>query len=269
MSSSSPTSGFSIKELPRARWNVLDMITFVGVKSIRNCIITDIDMTWAEEKRKQLNESGKKITITAFLLKAIGIAQRTHRASRTMCLPFGRRAIFKDIAAGFTVEKMVNDQPVVFFGTIDRPDAKTLEAISDELSQYAQRPIEALPRLAKEERFTHLFWLLRRLVLWSGLQHPYVRLLVNQSTFGLTSLGKMGVQAVVSPCSGTSTFGVGNVELRPVVRDGAVVVRPILTLSYTFDQRVLDGRPAGRFLKEIRDLLEGRLEEHLTVVPTS
>jgi len=242
------------------------MITFVGAKSIRNCILIEIDMTWAESLQKQLIQRGDKITVTAFLLKAIGIAQRAHPDSRTMCLPFGKRAVFNSIAAGFTVEKMVKDQPVVFFGTIDTPDTKSLNTISDELSQYAQLPVEDLPRLAKEERFTRLTWLLRRLVLWLGLRNPHIRLLVNQATFGLTSLGKMGVQIVVSPCSGTSTFGVGSVELRPVVRDGAVVTRPIMTLSYTFDQRVMDGRPAARFLQEIRSLMEGRLEEHIRVL---
>lgn len=246
----------------------MDMLTFVGVSSIRNCLVTDIDMTWAESLRKRMSQNGQKTTITAFLLKAIGIAQRTHPDSRTMCLPFGNRAIFDNIAAGFTVEKLVNDQPVVFFGTIDAPDTKSINAITDELSQYAQLSVEEQPRLAKEERFTRLSWLLRRLILWIGLNHPRVRLMVNQATFGLTSLGKFGMQSLVSPCSNTSTFAVGTVEMRPVVRDDKIVARPIMTLSYTFDQRVLDEGTAARFLNEIRTLIEGSLEEHLFDSPS-
>ena len=256
-------SKFSVSPLPRARWNVLDMITFVGVTSIRHCLVAEIDMTWAESLRKQMSEQGHKITITALLLKAIGIAQREHPETRTMFLPFGKRAILNNIAAGFTVEKLVKDQPVVFFGTIDAPDSSSLETITAELSRYAQLPVEELPRLAKEERFTRLPWLLRRLILWFGLRHPFMRLLVNQATFGLTSLGKFGVQSVVSPCSSTSTFGVGSVEMRPVVQNDEVVAKPMMTLTYTFDQRILDERPAARFMHDIRSLIEGRLQEHL------
>jgi hypothetical protein len=254
---------FSFSWLPRARWNVLDMLTFVGERSIRNCFVIDIDMTWAESLRKMLTERGCKTTITAFLLKAVGIAQRAYPDSRTMVLPFGRCATLDNIAAGFTVEKLVKDKPVVFFGTIDSPDTKSLESITNELGQYAKLSVEEMPTLAQQEHFARLPWLLRRLILWSGLQHPLFRLLVNQATFGLTSLGKFGIPSLVSPCSCTSTIGVGTIELRPVVRDDAIVARSIMTLTYTFDQRIMDEMPAARFLNEIRSLMEGRLQEYL------
>ncbi|MFX8285809.1 hypothetical protein ABTL53_19915, partial [Acinetobacter baumannii] len=65
---------FSISSLPRARWNVLDMITFVGIKSVRAYLVTEIDMDWVESLRKRLARNGRKVTITAILLKAIGLA---------------------------------------------------------------------------------------------------------------------------------------------------------------------------------------------------
>jgi len=239
------------------------MLTFVGITSIRNCLVVDIDMSWAEALRKRMTKQGNKTTITAFLLKAIGIAQQAHPDSRTMWLPFGNRAVFNDIAAGFTVEKLVNEIPVVFFGTIDAPDKKSLDTITGELSRYAQLSIGQLPRLAKEERFSRLPWLVRRFILWLGVNHPFFRLAVNQATFGLTSLGKFGIKSLVSPCSNTSTFAIGSVEMRPVVFNDQIVARPIMTLTYTFDQRVLDEGTAARFLTEIRRLMEGELEGYL------
>ena len=228
-------------------------------------MVTDIDMTWAESLRNLLSAQGHKTTVTALLLKAVGIAQRAYPDSRSMALPFGKRATLNDIAAGITVEKLVKDQPVVFFGTIHSPDTKSLDTITDELAKYARLSIEDLPDLAKQERFTRMPWLLRRVVLWLGMHNPLARLLLNQATFGLTSLGKLGIPSLLSPCSCASTFGVGTVELRPVVRDGEIVVRPIMTLSYTFDQRIIDATPAAKFFYEIRSLMEGKLEEHLTV----
>jgi hypothetical protein len=36
-----------------------------------------------------------------------------------------------------------------------------------------------------------------------------------------------------------------------------------MTLTYTFDQRVIDEAPAARFLEDIKRLMEGELQEHL------
>jgi len=51
-------------------------------------------------------------------------------------------------------------------------------------------------------------------------------------------------------------LGVGRIQFKPVVRDDEIVARPMLTLSLTFDHRLVDGAPAGRFLQGIKRLIE-------------
>ncbi len=41
-----------------------------------------------------------------------------------------------------------------------------------------------------------------------------------------------------------------------MAREGTVVVRPMVTLSLSFDHRIVDGAPAGRFLQRIKQLVE-------------
>ena len=48
----------------------------------------------------------------------------------------------------------------------------------------------------------------------------------------------------------------GGILDRPVARDGQVVVRPIMTLSVTFDHRILDGVPIIKFFTKMVELLE-------------
>jgi len=48
----------------------------------------------------------------------------------------------------------------------------------------------------------------------------------------------------------------GGIFDRPVVRNGQIVVRPIMTLSITYDHRVLDGMPMARFVESMQDLIE-------------
>ena len=50
--------------------------------------------------------------------------------------------------------------------------------------------------------------------------------------------------------------GVNKMIERPVVRDGAVVVRKIMNLSSSFDHRVVDGWDAAEFVQRLRALLE-------------
>ncbi len=59
---------------------------------------------------------------------------------------------------------------------------------------------------------------------------------------------------VNAPQSGI--LGLHAIQDRPVVRDGQVVVRPMMYLALTYDHRIVDGREAVTFLKHIKDLLE-------------
>jgi pyruvate/2-oxoglutarate dehydrogenase complex dihydrolipoamide acyltransferase (E2) component len=51
-------------------------------------------------------------------------------------------------------------------------------------------------------------------------------------------------------------LAVGAIEERPVVRDGQVVIRPIMPYSLTFDHRVINGFGGEQFLRTIRRFLE-------------
>ena len=47
-----------------------------------------------------------------------------------------------------------------------------------------------------------------------------------------------------------------NIADRPVVKDGTVVVRPIMYLALSYDHRIIDGKEAVSFLKTIKECLE-------------
>jgi pyruvate dehydrogenase E2 component (dihydrolipoamide acetyltransferase) len=71
--------------------------------------------------------------------------------------------------------------------------------------------------------------------------------------FTVTNLGAYGIDAftpVVNPPE-CAVLGVGRIARRPAVVGDAVVPRDQVTLSLTFDHRVVDGAPAARFLQAI------------------
>jgi 2-oxoglutarate dehydrogenase E2 component (dihydrolipoamide succinyltransferase) len=51
-------------------------------------------------------------------------------------------------------------------------------------------------------------------------------------------------------------LGMHTTQERPVVRDGQIVIRPIMNLALTYDHRIVDGREAVTFLKRIKETLE-------------
>jgi 2-oxoisovalerate dehydrogenase E2 component (dihydrolipoyl transacylase) len=78
------------------------------------------------------------------------------------------------------------------------------------------------------------------------------------ATIAVSNTGSYGSEAgtpILSP--GTSvTVALGVIEPRALVVDGQVVARPAVTISMTFDHRVMDGAAAGRALSDLVALLE-------------
>lgn len=255
---------FSVSKLPRPRWNALDLIEVMNKGNIPTLLIAEIDMTWAEELRQRLKQVGKKVTVTAILLKAIAIAQRAHPESRTLRMPWARQVTLGNIVAGFTCERFVGSQAAVFFGAIKDADTKSIEQIAAELTDYGTKDLEEVHQLSIQNRFANFPWLIRQLILLMGRHFPTFRLKYQGATFGLSSLGKYGAWVLVPPCVTTSIFGVGTVEDRAVVRDGEIQIRPMMTIAFNFDHRILDGAPAARFLQDVQRLMEGGLEGYLT-----
>ena len=80
---------------------------------------------------------------------------------------------------------------------------------------------------------------------------------VSGGTFTVSNLGMYGVDSftpiINAPQSGI--LGVGRIVEKPVIYRGEVARRSMLVLSLTFDHRVIDGAPAGAFLRTVADLL--------------
>ena len=77
-------------------------------------------------------------------------------------------------------------------------------------------------------------------------------------TFTITNLGMYGIDAFtpIINLPQCAILGVGRIISKPAVYDDEVVPRKMMTLSLTFDHRVVDGGPAVRFLNTIREYVD-------------
>ena len=73
----------------------------------------------------------------------------------------------------------------------------------------------------------------------------------NGGVFGIADVAPRSSTRRRAPCS-----GLHRIEDRPVVRDGQVVVRPMMYLALSYDHRLIDGREAVTFLVALKNAIE-------------
>ena len=81
---------------------------------------------------------------------------------------------------------------------------------------------------------------------------------LEDGTFTISNLGMFGIEqfiAVLNPPQ-AAILAVGSTEEKPVVRDGQVEVRPLMSMTITCDHRAIDGADGAEFLRTVKELLE-------------
>jgi 2-oxoglutarate dehydrogenase E2 component (dihydrolipoamide succinyltransferase) len=77
-------------------------------------------------------------------------------------------------------------------------------------------------------------------------------------TFTITNGGVFGSlmsTPILNPPQ-VGILGLHKIEDRPVARDGAVVIRPMMYVALSYDHRLVDGREAVQFLVRVKQLIE-------------
>jgi pyruvate dehydrogenase E2 component (dihydrolipoamide acetyltransferase) len=217
------------------------------------------------------DESGVKCTMTHAVTRAIAVTLRRHPDANVYVR--GSRLWQRDEVDVFLQVAMPTGDPAGradLSGTvIRRADTKSIAAIATELRDKAARVRE---RRDGEMATTR--------GLLSRLPSPVVRAAMEvlgalqydlnlavpgspRDPFGsamVTSVGMLGISTAFAPLVTFSRCPiillVGRVEERPVVRDGAVVVRTMCTLTVTFDHRIFDGYQGGHMARTLCELLE-------------
>lgn len=77
-------------------------------------------------------------------------------------------------------------------------------------------------------------------------------------TFTISNLGMFGITKfgpIINPPE-VGILGAGKIVESPLVENGSIVIKPIMSLSLSFDHRAADGAQAALFLSRVKDLME-------------
>lgn len=188
----------------------------------------EVNVTRLVEIRHTLNRlSEKKLTYLPFVIKAVTQALKLHPLFNAS-VDEEKMEIrkYKDIHIGIAT---ATDSGLVV-PVIRHADRLSIEALADEIE-----------RLSSGARTRDL--------------KPHD---LSGSTFTISNTGGQGgfygTPIVNHP--EVAILGIHAVKKKPIIEDDQIVVGSLMGMSLTFDHRVIDGEPSGRFMSEIKLALE-------------
>jgi len=191
----------------------------------------EIDMSEMVKLRqglvKQEESLGTRITYTDLLVFTVARALKDYPAINSSIID-NEVKTWEDINVAVAVAL---DEGLIV-PVIKNTDRKSLVEISKEIKMLAKKARERT--LASED--------------------------IQGGTLTVTNLGAAGggyrFETVIINQPESAILGTGGITDRAVVRDGQIVIRPIMTFYFTYDHRLVDGMVAVRFMVDVARMLE-------------
>ncbi len=205
-----------------ARKMVTSMTLVPHVAHMDEADVTDLETFRVKERERRTGGSGGRLTLMAFVIKAVTAGLKAAPAFNASLDPFKEEIIYKKYYnIGFAADTGRGLVVPVVKGT----QSKSIIQISDDVFEKAT--------LARE-----------------GKLPPDD---MRGGTFTITNVGPLGGTAMLPTINypEVAILGMGKVQEKPVVRDGEIVIRKILPLTLAFDHRIADGADAARFVGEL------------------
>lgn len=81
---------------------------------------------------------------------------------------------------------------------------------------------------------------------------------MSEGTFTVSNMGMYGITSFTSIINQpeSAILSVGGLQKRPVVIDDELVIRPMITLTVSYDHRAMDGSMSAIFLKTLKEIME-------------
>jgi pyruvate dehydrogenase E2 component (dihydrolipoamide acetyltransferase)/2-oxoglutarate dehydrogenase E2 component (dihydrolipoamide succinyltransferase) len=176
---------------------------------------------------RQEGKIGVKVTYTEILVYAISRALKDHRDINVSLFDHEIK-VWEDINIGVAVAL---GKEGLLVPVVKQADKKSLIEISKEVKSLIEKVRGG--KILPDE--------------------------VTGGTFTLTSVGSIGVsyfQTAIINQPESAILGTGPIVEKPVVKNGQVIIAPMLPYSLTVDHRVINGFGAEQFLIRLKELLE-------------
>ncbi len=247
-----PVPGYTLQPVPSERLPVLDRLAGASRRFQVHALV-ELDVS---EPKRRIEDADPRVSWTGFVIATVARAVAAHpevnaRKAGNQILTFDR------VDIGATVERHWQGRTVLDIVVVPEADLRTCAQITEMLHQAKYGPGQPHRPRGLTAQLVRLPGPLRRTAVRVAGTRPGVAATFGPAV-GVTSIGMFssgwGWAIPLAPL--TLILTVGGVVDRPVVRDGLVVVRPLLPITLSFEHAVIDGAPAARFTETLRSLVE-------------
>ena len=200
------------------------------VETAQTYMTNTVDASRIVELRKRMlpqiqAKDGVRITITDIMMKITAEAIAKHPVMNTRWTEEGVLYL-DDIHMGMAMA-LESGLVVPVIRNIEKKD----------LAQIAQQRVDLI-RKGKENRF---------------LPDD-----ITGSTFTLSAMGMYGIEQFTANINvpENAILAVGAIMDKPVAADGKMVIKPMMTVTLSYDHRTIDGAEAGKFMQTLKGLIE-------------
>ena len=201
---------------------VTSMILVPHVAHMDEADVTLLETFRQTERERRKGLPGGKLTLLAFVVKAVTAGLRAAPAFNSSLDPFREEIVYKKF---YNIGIAADTGRGLVVPVVRDTDRKSIVQIASEIETLVGRARDG--SIGAEE--------------------------LRGGTFTITNVGPLGGTALIPAINypEVAILGMGRVQEKPVVREGQIVVRKMLPLTLAFDHRVTDGADAARFVAEL------------------
>jgi len=246
---------------PKSRRFMEEAIRSTHHKPMMHGLI-EVDVTAARRfLREEKARTGKSPSFTAFVVACLGRAVAEHREVHALRKGRHHLMLFGDVDVLTWIERDVGGRPAVLPCIVRAADRKTFREIHHDVRAAQVQDLATIDVGGAKASQVLPAWLFRpyfefatRLGTWFPREWKK-----RWGTVTLTSIGMVGTGAGwgIPPSSPSICWiTVGGIGQRREEIDGEIATREYVSLTVSFDHRMIDGAPAGRFTERLKELLE-------------
>ena len=202
-------------------------VTAPHVTQFDNADITDLEV-FRKSMQKEASQKNTKVTLLAFVIKAIVSALKSYPTFNSSLAPDGDTLILKNY---FNIGFACDTPDGLVVPVVKDADKKDIIEIANDLSQLSEKARERKLKMSQMEG----------------------------GCFTISSLGGIGgtMFTPIINCPEVAILGVSRASMQPVhnKESGGFDPRLILPISLSYDHRVVDGADGARFTSHLSMLL--------------
>jgi len=254
---------YKISQFPKERIPTLD---FLAVGDDKHYVkgLFEVDITEARQFIKKYNtKNAVNWSFTAYLLTCIGASASNFKEVHSMKKGRNKIITFDDVDISITVERTTKNGKAVMPMVIRKTNLKDIKEITEEIRSAQTEEIDGPDVLGEHSMkkwvnlYTKLPKSIRRFLIKRLMKNPF-RVKKLMGTIIVTSIGMFGnfYGWPIPTTSHPLAFAVGSITKKPGVMNEKIEIREYLTITALFDHDVVDGAPATRFIKDLKEKLE-------------